>query len=1152
MDLQSKYKKLDHREHVLSRPGMYIGSVEEDTYNTWVFCSDTKRMIKKEIRFIPGLYKIFDEILVNVIDHGTRLKSIEGSNKLKTIKVTIDRVTGTITVFNDGDGIEVEKHPEHKIYIPELIFGNLLTSTNYDDNEEKIIGGQNGIGAKACNIFSKSFTIETVDASRKKLYHQEFTNNMSENTTPTVKYCAKKPYTSITFVPDYERFKMQVTDGMMMPKDVYDLFVKRCYDVCALTDADVSVWLNGEKLEVKTFERYVDLYLGPKGEHPRVYQRVNDRWEIIASYTDTIGFEQVSFVNGIWTLKGGKHVDYIVNQITSKICEASSKKKKDADLKPTHVKNFLIVFIKSTITNPSFDSQSKDALTTPMSKFGSRADLDDAFIDKLYKTDLVAKALTLSEKNIQAGLKKTDGKKHTKIRGLIKLDDANLSGSGRSKECVLILTEGDSAKSTAMSGLSVVGRDLYGVFPLRGKVLNVKDITAKKLMENEEIQNIKKIMGLESGKDYKTLDDLRYGRVMIMSDQDHDGSHIRGLIMNMFGTLWPSLTKIPGFITSLLTPIIKVSNKSKSETKAFYNMVDYNRWSSEQPDGAKGWHIKYYKGLGTSNDIEARDYFRNMHLVHYDHDGKESDDVMDLAFNKKRADDRKQWLSNYDPEATVVLTKNEEHLTYQDFINRELIHFSVYDVKRSIPSIVDGLKPSQRKIMYCCFKRNQVDEVKVAQLAGYVSEHAAYHHGEASLQGAIVCMAQDFMGANNINLLHPSGMFGTRRLGGKDASAPRYIFTYFDPITLRIFKKEDSSVLTYLEDDGYRVEPEFYAPIVPTVLINGACGIGTGFSTSISCYNPSDVFATMREVITESGVDDEMREKINKLAPWYRGFTGTIERAGPSAFTSHGRYVKINDKTVEIVELPVGTWTEDYKAFLEEYLEKNPKVLKDYETHSTNHTIRFILQFYPGELPKLMDDGGFEKEFKLVTKTMTTSNMHLFDADGRIKKYETVADIVTDFYKVRRSYYVKRKDAVIAALEDEMEVLGAKVRMIEEVTSSELKVMGVSRANVEEQLKKRNYPSRPSSGGYEYLMKMPVYTFTTEKRDELKAELQKKRDEHARYTALSIEEIWLDELDELEKEYTAFLDRKAANELGESNGMVSSGKKKKAPAKKLR
>jgi DNA topoisomerase-2 len=1135
---------------------MYIGSIEEDVYNTWVFCSDSKRMIKKEIKIVPGLYKIFDEILVNAIDHCTRLKNMKAAqggertdvNLVKNIRVVIDKEKGIVSVTNDGDGIEIEEHPEHKIYIPELIFGYMLTSTNYDDKEEKVIGGQNGIGAKACNIFSKSFVLETVDATRKRMYHQEFTENMSKKTQPTIKYCAKKPYTTITFTPDYERFSMKKG----LSEDMYELFVKRCYDMCAMTDPDVNVFLNGEKLEIKTFERYVDLYLGSRTEHPRIYEKINERWEIVASYTEQLGFEQVSFVNGIWTIKGGKHVDYIANQITSKLIDLVNKKKKDTDIKPAHIKNHLMLFVKSTIVNPSFDSQSKDALTSPVSKFGSKAEIDDKFIEKLYKTELVERALAMCEKSNQQNIKKTDGKKQIKIRGLIKLDDANWSGTPKSKECVLILTEGDSAKSTALTGLSVVGRDRYGVFPLRGKLMNVKDVTMKKLMENEEIQNIKKILGLESGKSYNSLDDLRYGKIMIMSDQDHDGSHIRGLIMNLFHTLWPSLLKTPEFITSLLTPIVKVSNK-RGEKQCFYNMVEYQAWMQAN-DGGKGWHIKYYKGLGTSNEEEAVDYFKNMHLVTYDYTGDDSNMTMDLAFNKKRADDRKKWLTEYDPDSSIVMKESKEHVSYQDFINRELIHFSVYDVKRSIPCMVDGLKPSQRKILYSCFKRKLHEEIKVAQLAGYVSEHAAYHHGEASLQGAIICMAQDFVGANNIQMLHPSGMFGTRRIGGKDASAPRYIFTHLEDITGKIFRKEDLGLLNYLEDDGFKVEPSYYVPIIPMVLINGACGIGTGFSTNIPCYNPLDVIEMVKQCIEKGGPIEDSGNPI----PWYRGFIGTIEEVeGKSGtYVSKGCYNIINDKSIEVTELPIGTWTEDYKAFLEEYLEKNPKILKDYESHYTNSVIKFILHFQANQLAKFTATADvLEKEFKLCSKNLSTTNMHLFDAHGVIKKYASINQILSDFYTTRYSFYVERKKRIIEDLNEEIKVLGAKSSMISEVIDATLRVMGVPKATVEKQLEKKKYHkvfsgSEECSSGYEFLLRMPIYNFTKEKFEELQAQIAKLMAELEAYENKTEAEIWMEELEELKVEYESFYNAHLEKNTDDAGGKKSVSGKKKSSAKR--
>lgn len=1144
MDIQNKYKKLDHKDHVLTRHGMYIGSIEEDEYETWVFDQTNMKMVKRKIKLVPGLYKIFDEILVNAIDHYTRTKQEKlvkpDVQLVKNIKIDIDKDTGVIKISNDGQGIEIEKHPDHGVYIPELIFGHMLTSANYNDEEDRVVGGQNGIGAKACNIFSKSFIIETVDAHRKKSYVQEFRDNMSVIGVPTVKYCAKKPFTSITFTPDYERFKMP--GGLT--QDMYDLFVKRAYDVCALTDADVNVYLNNVKLEFKTFERYTDLFLGSKTDHVRVYEKINDRLEVIASSIDieSMGFEHVSFVNGIWTLRGGKHVDHVSNAIVNGLCDLASKKKGKnvQDIKPQHLKNYLMVFVKATIPNPTFDSQTKDLLTTPASKFGFKCELSDKFLDKLYKSDLVSRALALSEANTQKTLKKTDGKKSNRIKGLVKLDDANFAGTAKSKDCVLILTEGDSAKSMALCGLAEVGRDYYGVFPLRGKLLNVKDVTVKKLLENEEIQNIKKILGLESGKTYHSIDELRYGKIMIMSDQDHDGSHIRGLIMNLFHTLWPSLCKTNGFLTSLLTPIIKITHKASKEQISFYNMVDYNAWAER--NNTQQYDIKYYKGLGTSTEKEAKEYFKHMRKVTYDFQD-ECDDCLDLAFNKKKSNMRKQWLENYDPLATNVCSSADDHVTFADFVNKELVHFSVYDVKRSIPSMVDGLKPSQRKILYSCFKRNLVREVKVSQLAGYVSENAAYHHGEASLQGAIICMAQNFVGSNNINILKPNGQFGSRVMGGKDASQPRYIFTELDPIAFTIFNKEDCAVLQYLEDDGQMVEPEYYVPVLPMALVNSCLGIGTGFSTSIPPFNPLQICQALKTMIQHNGDVNSLKD--TQFVPWYRGFKGTIcEVDGKKGtFESKGLWSKNGDDSILINELPVGTWTEDYKAFLEEYMEKNPKVLKDYESHYTTQDVCFKLHFYPNELSKLLND-GFEKEFKLANKSITTTNMHLFDKNGIIKKYGSVADILADFYQVRIEVYEKRKAYKVDNLENLIQKTSAKAKFILDVCNGIVQVMGKSKIDLEVQLESMGYPKYEDS--YTYLLSMPIHSLTKEKQEALMKELVEMETKLELYKNTSVEKMWLMEINEFEAAYATFMNEyEKSKQHDESSGIGNASKTSK-------
>lgn len=1115
MDLQNKYKKLDHREHVLTRPGMYIGSIEEDTQITWVFDSENQKMIKKEVKITPGLYKIYDEILVNAIDHITRLKQQKDlSQPVKNIKINIAKDTGVISVFNDGDGIEIEKHTEHDMFIPELIFGHLLTSANYDDSEEKIIGGQNGIGAKACNIFSKWFKIETVDYVRKKIYTQEFSDNMSKIGKPVIKACNKKPYTMITFLPDYQRFKLSA-----LSDDMYSLFMKRAYDVCALTDSDVNVWINDKKLQdYKTFEKYADLYLGPKTEHPRFYERINDRWDIMVTYTDQIGFDQVSFVNGIWTMRGGKHVEYISNQICNMMAELITKKRKDVDIKPAHVKNYLMVFVKSVISTPTFDSQTKDMLTTPVSKFGSKAEINEKFIDKLYKSDLTEKAIGLCSMNESKQVKKTDGKKVSTLKGIDKLDDANWAGTAKSKECTLILTEGDSAKSMAIAGLTVVGRDRYGVFPLKGKLMNVKDMTAKKVSDNDEITNLKKILGLETGKVYTSIDDLRYGKVMIMTDADVDGSHIKGLLFNMFHTLWPSLLKINGFLTSLLTPIIKASKGT--EELSFYTLTDFEKWKEQQQHSSRGWTIKYYKGLGTSKEKEAKEYFRAMKTLVYSWDNDEIDEnALDLAFNKKRADDRKVWLGSYD--RGNVLDYTREQVTFDKFINKDLIHFSNYDIERSIPCICDGLKVSQRKILFGCFKKNISSEIKVEQLTGYVSENTAYHHGEASLSGTIIGMAQDFVGSNNLNILKPNGQFGTRISGGKDHSSPRYIYTQLFPITRCLFKKEDEAILNYRDDDGLIVEPDYYIPIIPMVLVNGAIGIGTGFSTNVPCYNPYDIIHNLKCML-----NDQQNNK-KKLVPWYRCFEGGIIEINPGKYASVGKYERVNDTTVRIIELPIGYWTEDFKSHLETFVENNADV-KKFESHYPTRSVNFLIMFASKDATDkylaLQENGHslLENELKMLsTKNLTTSNMYLFNWHGQIQKYETVDDIMLEYYAMRLVYYQKRMDFMLGDLQHQIDVAQSKLRFVSDIINKNIDLTNKTKSEIEAGLYIKEY--LPVDGNYEYLLRMPLYTLSQDNVAELKKHVNILEQQYQEMNDKTPKQIWLEELELLEKEYDTYM-----------------------------
>ena len=479
--VEETFVKKTQLEHIIDIPDTYIGSIEKTDIDTWVYDEINEKIIFKNIKYIPGLYKIFDEVLVNAIDQHVRTEYDEKIiNKVNIIKVNLNNETNTISVYNNGEGIPIVEHKEHNVYVPELIFGHLLTSSNYDKNEEKITGGKNGYGAKLANIFSKTFKLETVDFERKLKYVQVFEKNMTIKNPPIITKCTSKPYTIIEFSPDLERFGIDKIDD-----DTLELMKKRVIDITACTNKNVSVFLNDKKLECKTLEKYVNYYLDQDIE--KVYEEVNDRWEIVLAINPETKFEQVSFVNGISTLKGGKHVDHVVNSIIKKIqTHVSTKgvKRKKIDLKATHIKENIFIFVKSTVVNPAFDSQIKEYLTTPAIKFGSKFEVSDKFVEKLIKTSLIERAMKLSDFKDNLGLQKSSGKKTTTLRGIEKLDDANKAGTNESLKCTLILTEGDSAKALAIAGLSVVGRDYFGVFPLRGKVLNVRDITLKRVSDN--------------------------------------------------------------------------------------------------------------------------------------------------------------------------------------------------------------------------------------------------------------------------------------------------------------------------------------------------------------------------------------------------------------------------------------------------------------------------------------------------------------------------------------------------------------------------------------------------------------------------------------------------------------------------------------------
>jgi DNA topoisomerase-2 len=1188
-----EYKKLSHREHILTRPHMYIGAVETNDEHLWVYDSKTEKMVFRKLHLNPGLLKIVDEILVNAYDQHVRSITEKGRIAVKTISIECsyseEEKATVISVANDGDPIPCVQHSTEKMYVPELIFGNLLTSSNYDSTKDRITGGLNGLGCKLTNVFSKRFSIDIKDNVNSVHYKQSWSKNMSEVSKPSVrKMAAQKGHVCVEFVPDLSKFPHTAKPDGQISDDMYDFIYTRAIEIAALVGKECKVSWNGHTLSTNTFEKFVKLFIR-NGDI--CYERCGERWHIAAVLTKNIFSEDethnqehkhISFVNAVNTRRGGQHLTYVSKHILGEICEIAAKKRK-LDIKPGQLKDSIVFFVNSTIVNPSFDSQSKDLLTTLPSKFGSTPFTGGAgakLTEGLIKAGVLDEAQAIADAKAAKDAKKTDGSKKRTIRGLPKLEDALWAGTAKSSECTLILTEGDSAATSAIAGLKVVGREAWGIFPLRGKLLNVRDVSTKKAADNKELTEIKKILGLEHGRKYKDVKDLRYGRVMIMSDQDVDGFHIRGLLMNLFHTEWPSLMRLAsGFICCLITPLLKTTKGSK--TLAFYSESEYDAWKQTAEGSQTGWKTKYYKGLGTSTAAEAREWFQQLNDIKYIYD-EQTDSSMELAFSKSKADERKQWLSKYNQK--LFLDPKGRQVSYTDFVNKELIHFSNADNIRSIPNVMDGLKPSQRKIIWSALKRNLRTEIRVAQLAGYVSEHAAYHHGETSLTGAITAMAQTFVGSNNINLLVPVGQFGSRLLGGKDAASARYIQTYLEPIVDTIYKKEDSAILAYTDDDGVKVEPETYLPVLPMLLVNGSLGIGTGFSTDVPPFHPLQVVNQLR---TRLRGEVETLAEV-KLDPWWFGFKGrTMRQATAGVWSTHAIYVWDDAKqTVTVTELPVGTWSKEYKEFLDGLLDPSDKPgstggggsgggsggasaaseapLRSFDDLYNDVDVKFVLYFDQNQYYGWKADiPGFEKKFQLVN-THRSTNMVAFDSKGSLRKFANVGEILENYYGARLGAYERRRQHQIGVLEAQHIETDARMRFIVAVLDERIVLARASDESIVSAIRKEKLPpisepSEPASiKAYEYLLRMRLDRLKATAVADLEKEMIALEERIASLRAMKPDTMWLADLDEFEAAWTAYANARhivmtVSNEDGSASGTAAGSgvpKKRKAVVKK--
>jgi DNA topoisomerase-2 len=1107
MARQRQYEKTDQLSHILKRPDTYVGAVKKQTlenqYLGHVTEDGLSLELKEYVRVSPALIRIFVEILSNALDNIWRSK--EDDVKMSKIKVIID--DDTISIFNDGSWIPIEIHDKENLYIPELIFGELLTSSNYNDDEERYGSGRNGLGGKLTNIFSTEFSIEVISPTEEgfSVYRQKWSNNMKEKTKPKITHRKSAvPSTKVTWKADFARFNCTKYGSQIL-----GLYKRYVFDSAMVGGSQgVSVYFNGRKLPISNLKDYARLF----SEEKELIEFKSKDSIVVLVPADS--YQVVAFTNGICNPDGGVHVDTWANAIFKPLLAKFNKKGKP-QVKIADLRKYFLMLVKCDLPNPEFTSQSKTKLASPrpVAKVSSKQ------INAIAKWSFAEDIRDLIKAKEFLTLKKTEkrSKKFQKIPGY---DPANLAGTKESPQCICIFTEGLSAKTYGARGIEKgafgkSGRDWFGLFPLRGKMLNVRNSKVSTISKNKEITNAISALGLRFGVDYteeKNFKQLNYGKVALLCDADVDGVHICGLLLNFFHTLFPSLLqREEPYVVGMETPIVRIYEPRGH--LLFYTEREVKEFDTNPENRKK--KRKYYKGLGTSNNKEVMETFGERVTRYYlDEDGDES---MSMVFDAKNSDKRKEWLSRYNPRA---IQDFEEDTSITRFINERLIEFSIDDCGRSIPNILDGLKESQRKILYAVFKKKLKyggKALKVAQLAGYVAEQTDYHHGETCLYDTIVGLANDIIGKNNLPYFFRDGQYGTRLSGGKDASAGRYIFTKLDQLTRLLFPEVDDDLLPRIKNGGEKLEPKFYIPIIPTVLLNGcSAGIGTGWSCSIPLYNPRDLIKQCLRWIEG--------EDLQEIHPWYRNFKGRIKQINRrksvgSHYVTEVRYetsgvIERKRNKIKVSELPIGMWTDKFKEFMEDLLEK--KEIKSLHNYSTPQKVHFEITEHQNGIKCNLDN------LKLKTY-ITNTNMVLFHPSGKIKKFGDgggvggVQEIITLFCTFRMKLYEKRKKRQLEAARHSHLVASQKYSFLAAVMNDELVVHRRKKEEIETDMEVMEFVRIDDS--FDYLLRLNILSFTEEKLKSLHDEIQKVQQQIEALEETEAANVWKHELEVFLEEY---------------------------------
>lgn len=1111
-----QYQKLSDIEQALLRPQQYVGSMSPQPHVEKCFDSNTKRIVFKDVTHPEAAAQLFLEIIANASDNAmnTRLYNekckTNGGTPIDPGCIECSLSNDWCIVKNYGKSIPIAIHPIENIYIPQMIFGMLRTSSNYDDNDEyKTSAGCNGYGSKMTNILSKQFIVECSDPSRGLLYRQTWSNNMRTVSTPIITQYSGVGYTQISYSLDFPRFGIPNFD--LQAKEIYMAHCCTISYTCGL-----PIFFNGEKIEVPTLFDYAKLYFDLTKDSCITFTDAEKVYDVVLADTPDQAI-LIALVNGIMIKNGGIHTDEIMTNVVSCIKDFFGKSLEGITLTRRDIVNHVSLFISARLIAPEFKNQVKDYLSGLRPRTGPNGEkiqrklpsitIPEKLINNIKKWNLILKINEELERKQFNKLKKTDGKsRNPKIP---KLDDANYAKDPKTAHlATLLVCEGTSASGFLESLISFypngTGRNIYGIFPLKGKMLNALNANFLQILNNEEFNNLKKALGLEEGVDYKieaNRKKLRYSQLIIVPDSDADGIHVCSLCVVFFLVRFYSLVEI-GFIKFLRTPILTV--KKGSAYFKFYTQGAYETWKTRNPD-FESWTTRYYKGLGSSNEEQIKEEYLAPKLVRFyiDADTKTS---VELAFKKTETDKRKQWLNHFFNTQAPDLEMYTD-LPISTYINYELVGYSIESITRAIPEAYDGLKESQRKALFTALKRlnSSKKTIKVAQIASAAAEVTLYKHGESALADTIVLMAQNYIGSNNLPFFSTDGLFGNRRK--TEGSNPRYIYVGLNWWIPYVFRKEDRDLEIPVVDEGAKLESESFFPILPLHVINGVKGIATGYSCTHHPHNPLDIAFWLQCRIMQA-LEPEKKYPLPQIKPWVKGWTGQVELK-KNGFITAGRYEINTKKEIVITELPMYCCTLTYEHFINSLEEAG--YITSVAHNSVKDTVKITLKGYTGE----MDHAKIMKKLKLI-RVHSYSNMTVVyrKANRKLQPviYSELTKLLEDFFLIRLGKYAERKQYQLTAIQQEISDLTLRAKFIHLVNEGQIVILKRPKAEIHEKMTGFGLPLDLHNA-------VKASEFSVDRVNELIAEIGEKQKEYQTVVNMRPEAMWYNDLEEFIVKY---------------------------------